>query len=332
MFIEKLVVNGYEALKEYLSYHVLTCLIPAFLIAGAFSTFLRREVVLKYFGRGFISYTFSAISGIILTVCSCTVIPLFTGLYRVGARIGPLFTFLYSAPAINLLAIVYTMKVIGLEIGILRGFFAILMSLIIGIIISIIFKSRENFSYEISGRISEGKYLLLIMLLILLLISNKYIILYIIILVLIIFYTYFKLNKDEIVNWLREVYILIRMIFPLILLGIFIAGVLRTFLTENIITKYVGSYTFESYLIASIIGSIFYFATLTEVPIVDTLMDLGMSKGSALAMLLSGPAVSLPNMIAIARIIGIKKSLTYILLVIIFSSISPYLYYNIISK
>ncbi len=323
--LDEILISGYEALREYLSFHVLTCLLPAFFIAGAISAFFRKEVLLKYFGRKYVSYIFSASAGTVLAVCSCTVIPLFAGLYRAGAKIGPLFTFLYSAPAINILAIVYTARVIGLDIGFFRAFFAVTMSIIIGALISILFKSKGEFSYEASGKVYERKHLYLIFFLFLLLIFGKGIY-SLAILALIFLFLFKKFERDETIYWIRETYILFRMIFPLILIGIFFAGVIKAFASEEIIKEFLGKENFVSYLIAGSLGALFYFATLTEVPVTESLIDLGMSKSAAVALLLAGPAVSLPNFIAISRIAGIKISLTYIFLVVLFSSFSAYIY------
>ena len=326
--------SGWIALKDYLSAHVITCLIPAFFIAGAITIFISQDKVLKYFGnqtKKVISYSIASVSGTILAVCSCTVLPLFSGIYKRGAGIGPAISFLYSGPAINILAITYTAKLLGYDIGMARAFGAIVFSIVIGIIMSLIYSEDiENkpaqfaSSFEVKQERSEFINILFFLFLIAVLIfasSKKWILLGISFIGVIVISIHY-LKEFEFKMWMKSTFDFFKQIFPLLLAGVFLAGIIKFFVSPNFIAKWVGKNTIYANLLASVIGAFSYFATLTEVPIVKALLDLGMAKGPALALLLAGPSLSLPNMIVISGILGFKRALTYILLVILMASIT----------
>jgi len=328
----KIVESGWFALKDYLSAHVITCLIPAFFIAGAITIFISQDKVLKYFGdqtKKIISYSIASVSGAILAVCSCTVLPLFSGIYKRGAGIGPAIAFLYSGPAINILAITYTAKLLGYDIGLARALGAIIFSVLIGIIMALIYskdveKKPAQFAsaFEVKSSRSEFINILFFVLLIAVLIfaSSKKWILLGISLAGVVVITIKYLKKYEFKMWMKSTFDFFKQIFPLLLAGVFLAGIIKLFVSPAFIAKWVGQNTLSANLLASVIGAFSYFATLTEVPIVKALLDLGMAKGSALALLLAGPSLSLPNMIVIIRILGFKRAATYILLVILMAS------------
>ncbi len=335
MFL-KILSSGWYALTDYLSAHVITCLIPAFFIAGAITIFITQEKVLKYFGeqtKKIVSYSIASVSGAILAVCSCTILPLFSGIYKRGAGIGPAIAFLYSGPAINILAITYTAKLLGMDIGISRAIGAILFSILIGFIMALIFpkqrKSEEkknpsvfNSTFEVKPKRSELINIVFFLLLILVLIfaSSKHWILTGISLAGVIIISVIYLKKHEITLWMKSTWDFFIQIFPLLLVGVFLAGIIKMFVPPEFIARWVGENTVLANLLASVLGAFSYFATLTEVPIVKALTDLGMAKGPSLALLLAGPSLSLPNMIVISKIMGLKKAITYILLVIVMAS------------
>ncbi|MBC7114441.1 MAG: uncharacterized protein PWR13_979 [Archaeoglobi archaeon] len=328
---------GLQALYEYLSLHVLTCLIPAFFMAGAISALFSKESVLKYLGPDApkpLAYSIASISGVLLAVCSCTVLPLFAGIYRRGAGIGPATTFLYSAPAINLLAIVYTARVLGYDIGAARAVLAVLFSILIGIAMSLIWKEESSGtrrSFTVSRESAKTPVLLALLLLILILggahleSSLKILSLSSLVFVTSIF-SVLNFTRDELMNWMRETWFLIRQILPLLLFGVFLTGIVVNLIPPEIVSRYVGGNSLESNLIASVAAALTYFSTLLEVPIVGELMKLGMGRGPALAMLLAGPAVSLPNMLTLSRIMGLKKTASYIALIILTSTFSGMLF------
>jgi len=331
IFIEA-IKSGWGTLLEYLSAHVLTCLVPAFFIAGAIAVFISRGAILKYFGpkaNKWLSYSVASVSGAILAVCSCTILPLFAGIRKRGAGLGPAIAFLYSGPAINILAIVYTARLLGYDLGIARAIGAILFSIVIGFMMSLVWikeergKLKENqglFKAYEQSQYQKPKYISIVFflsLLVILVFGAAKMWIYagaaiaVLIVILIVGY-----KKAELKDWMKETGKLTWQIFPILLAGVFIAGIIKYFLPQSVVETWVGGNSIRSNFLASIFGALMYFSTLTEVPIIKALMELGMGKGPALTLLLAGPSLSLPNMIVIGRVMGIKKTLTYVILVI----------------
>jgi len=345
MIIADLFFSGVNALTEYLSAHVVTCLIPAFFIAGAIAVFLKKEYVLKYLGPKtdkYISYSVAAVSGCILAVCSCTILPLFAGIKKRGAGLGPAITFLFSGPAINLLAIIYTAQVLGFDLGIARAIAAISLSIIIGLIMHFLFqrKSVED-GNAFPDSISEPQkskttilsfFALLIGILIingLQIAFNLKLMLFGVSIVFLLILLKLKFTKKEIIDWMKETWNITKLITPYLIIGVFIAGIISFLLPEEIVRSYLGGNSLTSNFVASVFGAFMYFATLTEVPIIGELMKLGMGKGPALALLLAGPSLSLPNMLVIRKVLGNKQTIVYICLVIIFSTTAGFIYGSI---
>ena len=339
-FFIDLLRGGLDALTEYLSAHVLTCLVPAFFIAGAISAFLSQAAILKYFGaqaKKWLSYSVASISGTILAVCSCTVLPLFGGIYKRGAGLGPAIAFLYSAPAINVLAIIYSARLLGYDIGIARAIMAILFSVIIGVIMAFIYR-REQSQVDtkafdmVAAQESEGKGIRLQVLFLLTLVgilvfaaAKQWAIAGILLVILAITLWRF-FSKSEMSLWMKETWRFVRLVIPWLLGGVFVAGMIRVGVPESAINAAVGGNSLLANFAASFVGAIMYFATLTEVPIVRSFLDLGMGKGPALALLLAGPALSLPSMLVIRKIIGTKKMLVYVSLVVVMATFSGYIF------
>ena len=327
-----ILLSGVQALLEYLSFHVLSCLVPAFFIAGAISSLVRKEIILRYFGSSanrVLSYAVASVAGTVLAVCSCTILPLFSGIYSMGAGIGPATTFLYSGPAINLLAIIYSARLLGPELGIARAVGAVSFSVIIGLIMSAAFgrrrKERLEFSLapapdkpQKSGLVLLLFFADLVAILVLGAWGRWLIVASLLVFLMIILKLWF--TKEEIFSWLASTGQFVRLILPWLLVGVFAAGLIKTILPPQVIQTWVGSNTLKSNFIASVAGALMYFATLTEVPILKAFLDLGMGKGPALALLLAGPALSLPNMLVIRSILGTKKALVYIALVVVMST------------
>ena len=346
-------------LQEYAREHVLLCLVPAFFIAGAISVFISQNAVLKYFGPGarkVLAYGVASVSGTILAVCSCTVLPLFSGIYRRGAGLGPATTFLYSGPAINIMAIILTAKVLGWELGVARAVGAVMFSIIIGLLMHFIFLGEENRRHEenppagIEGEDKEARTIkqnaaYLFTMVGILVFANwarpqggdgkvfaaifhmKWHITGALLLFL--FYMMKQwFQRGELKGWVDATWVFAKQILPLLFAGVFIAGLLlgrpghEGFIPGRFISILVGGNSFLANFFASIVGAFMYFATLTEVPILQGLIGSGMGKGPALALLLAGPALSLPNMLVIKSIIGWKKTAVYICLVVIMATIS----------
>lgn len=337
--LSQLLQGGWNALLEYLSAHVLTCLIPAFFIAGAIAVFLSQGAILKYFGpraNKLLSYSVASVSGTILAVCSCTVLPLFGGIYKRGAGIGPAVAFLYSGPAINILAIVYTARILGFDLGLARAIGAVTFAAGIGLIMALIYRKEESLkdaaAFEALLADPQGKkswqqivfFAVLVGILIFAASKNWTITGVLLVGLGLILWRWF--TRSEITVWMKETLRFVRLIVPWLLVGVFAAGIITTFVPQDVISSLVGGNSISANFIASLVGALMYFATLTEVPIVSAFTNLGMGKGPALALLLAGPALSLPNMLVIRSIMGTKKTFTYIILVVVFATVSGYIF------
>jgi len=338
-FVIELLKGGLNGLVDYLSAHVITCLVPALFIAGAIATFVSQAAILKYFGpqaKKITSYSVASVSGAVLAVCCCTVLPLFAGIYKKGAGLGPAIAFLFSGPAINVLAIVYSAKLLGYDIGIARAAGAIIFSVVIGLIMALIYrKEKTKFdakAFEMLTSDPGGKSIwqqvifIGILVAILIMAASKIWIGTGIALAALGIVLWRWFSKAEIVQWLKETLHFTRLIIPWLLVGVFIAGILTVIIPQSVVTQYVGGNSLPSNFIASFLGALMYFATLTEVPVIKAFMELGMGKGPALALLLAGPALSLPSMLVIRKIMGTSKMLVYIGLVVIMSTVTGYLF------
>ena len=395
----------YEALalvKWYAQEHVLLCLVPAFFIAGVIAVFISAEAVIKYFGakaKKWLAYLIASVSGTILAVCSCTVLPLFSGIHKRGAGLGPAIAFLYSGPAINILAIILTARVLGIELGIARVVGAVLFSIVIGLVMSFIYRKEEKEKSDEQLILPEPEdtrplwqtaihFFVLVAILVFAnwgkpdttegfwywmfvnkwLVTGLFGIAFVISLVFIL-----KLNilfvllgavvvtilsfvfesqplvpftaavvlltlilsfsKGEPNEWMGESWGFAKQILPLLGAGVLVAGFLLGspeggggIIPNEWITNLVGGNSLFSNFFASVSGAFMYFATLTEVPILQGLLNSGMGKGPALALLLAGPALSLPNMLVIRSIIGTQKTVVYVALVVIMATISGIIY------
>ena len=342
--------------QDYARQHVLLCLIPAFFIAGAIANFISQENIIKYFGaeaNKFLSYTVASVSGTILAVCSCTVLPLFAGIYKRGAGIGPATTFLYSGPAINVLAIILTARVLGFELGLARAIGAIIFSIVIGLSMHFIFHEDEKEKIKDKNLFTETNvqeerplwqtvfyFAILIGILVFanwgkdesiktwqVIYGVKW---YItgILLTILLWMLVKWFNKKELAQWVSSSWGFAEQILPLLLGGVLMAGFLlgrpgsEALIPKIWIENLVGGNSLWSNLFASVVGALMYFATLTEIPILQGLLGAGMGKGPALALLLAGPALSLPSMLVIRSILGTKKALVFIFLVVIMATLS----------
>jgi len=345
----------------YAREHVLLCLVPAFFIAGAISVFLSKESVIKYLGpdaNKFLSYGVASVSGTILAVCSCTVLPLFSGIYKRGAGLGPAAAFLYSRPAINVLAIILTARVLGWQLGLARAVGAILFSVVVGLLMHLVFLKEEKKrptaeGFQMIGTTDERPlwknalyFAAMIFILVfanwgkpgagdtglwplifrykwwitgVFLVSLAYMLI-----------RWFK--RDELNEWVSSSWGFARQIMPLLFLGVLAAGVLlgrpgnEGLIPSSAIENLVGGNSIFANFFASIVGAFMYFATLTEVPILEGLIGAGMGKGPALALLLAGPALSLPNMLVIRGVLGTKKTMVFVSLVVIMATITGIIY------
>lgn len=396
------IIDAFALVKWYAQEHVLLCLIPAFFIAGVIAVFISQAAVVKHFGakaQKWKAYLTASVSGTILAVCSCTVLPLFSSIHKRGAGLGPAIAFLYSGPAINILAIILTARILGLELGIARVVGAVSFSLIIGLIMAFIYRKEEKDRSDAQLAMPEIEeprpfwqtalhFFILVAILVFVnwgkpietdgfwyfMYANKWYItalfgvafafsmiyiigvkkLYVILgsLAVIISAIFFyntptipfvmgviatvlalTLSEGEPNQWLGETWGFTKQIMPLLGAGVLVAGFLLGSAEGNggIIPKewiysLVGGNSLFSNFFASITGAFMYFATLTEIPILQGLINNGMGKGPALALLLAGPALSLPNMLVIRGVIGTQKTVVYVSLVVIMATISGLIY------
>jgi uncharacterized membrane protein YraQ (UPF0718 family) len=328
---------GLSLLQEYARLHVLTCLVPAFFIAGTIAVYVKKDAVMKLLGpttRKYIAYPVASISGGILAVCSCTILPLFTGIYKRGAGIGPAVAFLFTGPAINVTAILLTGGVLGWDFAISRLVAAMVISVVAGLVMAVIFRDHDQSNTAhgfAAGMQQDVPY------------SNwtitSFFVLQLAVLVvfglsidptlkaaLVIFgvlavigIVFFKFRKEHNLEWVRETWDLTKKILPYLFVGIFAAGMIEVVVPQWFVTHLVGQNTVLSNAVASTFGAFMYFATLTEVPIIQKLMVLGMGRGPALTLFLTGNALSLPSMIVLFKVMGKKQAPMYIILIMTLS-------------
>ncbi len=388
-------------LRSYAREHVLLCLIPAFFIAGAISVFVSKNSVMKYLGAGAhkaVAYGVASVSGSILAVCSCTVLPLFAGIYRMGAGLGPATAFLYSGPAINVLAIILTARVLGPELGIARALGAVLFSVVIGLGMHLFFRGEELERAKVEAAMPDTPvarplwqtttYIALMVGILVFanwgapssdqglwsmifrakwLVTSAFALGFAAALVRWFRMPLFRVaaaavppallaalvpehpmlsfgagiiglstitagREDETGEWFGSTWGFAKQILPLLLIGVLVAGLLlgrpghEGLIPSVWVSRAVGGNSLWSNLFASIAGAFMYFATLTEVPILQGLLGNGMGKGPALALLLAGPALSLPNMLVIRSVMGTKKTAVYVSLVVVMATVSGIIY------
>ncbi|MBN2645572.1 MAG: permease [Desulfuromonadaceae bacterium] len=402
--VQQAVIEALSLVKWYAREHVLLCLIPAFFIAGAVAVFVRQGAVMKYLGPGarpLLAYGVASVAGSILAVCSCTILPLFAGIYRMGAGLGPASTFLYAGPAINILAIILTARILGPEMGIARAVGAVVFAVIIGLLMHLFFR-REESAKAAAAALAETEEtsrplwqtaLFFATLVGILVFANwgkpeqasgTWHSLYVakwwitsgfaLVLALLLqrlFHIRFALivlgtlpallaaliqpqqpqlaftfgviglsillhlaphRDQEPGQWFDESWDFAKKILPLLLIGVLIAGLLlgrpgqEGLIPSQWVVSLVGGNSLFANLFAAAFGALMYFATLTEVPILQGLLSAGMGKGPALALLLAGPALSLPNMLVIRSIMGTAKTAVFVTLVVTMATLSGLIY------
>lgn len=359
------ILEGFHMLREYAREHVLFCLVPAFFIAGAMQNFVSQKSVMRYLGKGarqWVAYAVASVSGAILAVCSCTVLPLFMGIYKRGAGLGPASAFLYSGPAINVLAIIMTARILGWQIGLARAIGAIVFSIVIGLLMARIFRAEEaerQKGFEmlpdesLQRTIAQTSAYFAVLILILVFAAwarppdhrgffyTVFTIKWHLVFILLGVLAYMLKNwfaKEELSEWVWSSWDFAKRILPLLFGGVLIAGILMGrpgtdagLIPSEYVARVVGGNSMESNFVASILGAFMYFATLTEIPIIQGLVGSGMGQGPALALLLAGPALSLPSMIVINSTLGFKKTVAFASLVVIMATISGMLFGLIVS-
>lgn len=347
----------------YAQEHVLLCLVPAFFIAGGISVFVSQGAVLRYLGpaaKRTLAYPVAASSGVILAVCSCTVLPLFASIHKRGAGLGPATAFLYSGPAINVLAIILTARVLGAELGLARAIGAIVFAVVIGLAMQFIFRKEEAERQASAplvmpdaeqGRPLWQDGLYFAAMIGILVFANlgapaadeggvwaalhalRWPLTAVFGLGLVAMIVKW-FERDELAVWVDASWVFAKQIMPLLLAGVLVAGFLlggpgseqAGIIPSVWVERAVGGNSLLANFAASFVGAFMYFATLTEVPILEGLIQSGMGKGPALALLLAGPALSLPNLLVIRSVLGTRKTLVFLGLVVVFSTSAGMLY------
>jgi len=390
-----------ELVKWYAREHVLLCLIPALFIAGAISVFVSQASVMKYLGpkaNKVLAYGVAAVSGTILAVCSCTILPLFAGIYKMGAGIGPASAFLYAGPAINVLAIILTARILGVELGIARAVGAIVFSVVIGLLMHLIYRKEETAKAaaqsqmpepEVSRSLWQNILYFGAMVGILVFanwgrpqyeagvwhaiyaskwtITSLFAVGFSVILILWFGLRWWSMavaavpvvflsvtfpqqpmipfaaavvglsaitskKSDEAGEWFSATWTFAKQILPLLFFGVLIAGALlgrpgeEGLIPNAWVQAAVGGNSLRANVLASVLGAFMYFATLTEVPILQGLIGSGMGKGPALSLLLAGPALSLPSMLVLRGIMGTQKTAVFVVLVVVMATVSGMIY------
>jgi uncharacterized protein len=400
------IVEAFKLLQWYVRNHTLACVLPALFIAGGIITFLSQASVMRFLGPKAnqpIAYTVAAVSGTVLAVCSCSVLPMFAGIWKMGAGLGPASAFLYSGPAINILAIFLTARVLGLDIGLWRALGAIAFSFLVGLGMAAIFRREERVKLEVAlqmpdpppsarkgwqnavflacmiaflvfsdwfnpgdavvrktdgtairgvvlqemrdevmiqvqesvGAVRAGERLVLakaeiagidevrswvmdvfhirwylagLMGLAVALMSWRW------------------LEPGEFGTWMHNTWDFAKLLIPLLFGGVFVVGFISALLPDQQIAQLVGDNGLRANFVASLVGALFYFATLTEVPITQALMEHGMAKGPVVALLLAGPALSLPNMVVLVKVMGVKKTVAFCGLIVVMATLTGLIY------
>jgi hypothetical protein len=399
------VLEAFRLLQWYAINHTLACVVPAMFIAGAIATFLSQASVMRYLGprsNRLLAYSVASVSGIVLAVCSCSVLPMFAGIYTMGAGLGPASAFLYSGPAINVMAIFLSARVLGLDLGVARALGAVVFAFVIGLVMALVFRRSEKKRADVALQMPEAprsprplwKTALYFLAMILFLVFSDwyntndvtialgdgtvleaniryatqdaldiqeyaadgrlgtevrrlarsdiariepkpgfvmtvhglkwYLAAACGLAVLVMVWRWF--GRDEVRQWMRATYDFALLIVPLLFGGVFITGFVGGLIPEKAVAGLVGGDSILSNFVAAFVGMIWYFATLTEIPIVEMLTRLGMGKGPALALLLAGPALSLPSILVIYKIVGVRKTFMFCLLAVVMSTVVGWLF------
>ena len=356
-------LEGLFLLRDYARQHVLLCLVPAFFIAGAIGQFVSQGAVMRYLGakaKKPVAYGVASVSGSILAVCSCTVLPLFAGIYKRGAGLGPAAAFLYSGPAINVLAIILTARVLGFQIGLARAVGAVTFAFVVGLLMAALFRKEEAarqangpdpFAYagDDGGRRPWQDASFLATMVGILIFANwgapneavgVFAVIYrahwyltAALLVLLLWMMERWYSRQELKDWVAATWTFTKQIMPLLFAGILVSGLLMGrpgmdagLVPSSWIATAVGGNSWGANLLSSVVGALMYFATLTEVPILQTLLGAGMGQGPALALLLAGPALSLPNMLVINSYLGPRKTSAFVAIVVVLATVTGWLY------
>jgi hypothetical protein len=426
-YIGTLLWSGWTGLLDYLAAHVLLCLVPAFIIAGFMSSMIPKEAITRYLGpkaSKWISYPAASLGGFVLAVCSCTILPLFAGIWKRGAGLGPAITFLFVGPAINILAITYTGAAIGFDIALARLILSIVFGIVIGLLMAWFFRKEEkarsaemeaNGAFDETAKVKPAVWVLFLLLIAVLIVGTLQVNLFtgvfasinipintdsgfgnflsslnltfqgaLLIVMLVVIgvtawkgfekildgfskwtYTAFVMialtiliaapseqvgsmviglngrligeilllttigivakrsfTRDELGGWVWETWKFVKQIFPLLIIGVFAAGIVKVIIPESWVRTVAGQNTIWANMVGVLFGVFMYFPTLVEVPVAKMFLDLGMARGPLLAYLLSDPELSLQSILVLNGVMGKKKTVIYVSLVAVMSTLA----------
>ena len=344
--VNEMILSGIDTLVEYLTAHVLLCLIPAFFLSGAFNALIPSQTIFRYMGEGGggakkgIAYIFASTSGLIIEVCSCTILPLFAGIWKKGAGFGPAIAFLFAGPGITLLSTPLTAAVLGTEFAVAKLALSIVMAIAIGIAMESTFKDIAHpeqrgglQTVKTEGTRKTHQSFLFFSALTLIMIAGTApfdltlkLALVGLFSTLTVAFAFRYYNREELDSWIRETYNFMKMIFPVLLLGVFISGVIKPLIPQEIIANIAGQNTILANTIAALFGTVAYFPTLVEVPVAQMFMELGMHTGPLMSYLLVDPGVSLQTLLVVNTIMGPKKTFMYGVYMLGFGVLAGYLY------
>jgi uncharacterized membrane protein YraQ (UPF0718 family) len=325
--IEQLLTSGIDTLIDYLTAHVLLCLIPAFFLSGAFNALIPTQTILNTMGgaaKKTIAYIFASTSGLIIEVCSCTILPLFAGIWKKGAGFGPAITFLFAGPGITLLSTPLTAQILGTRFAVTKLVLSIIMAIAIGVAMELTFPEvsdptkRDGFMTATTQKHTTRQTLQFFTVLTLIMIAGTAPISLTQKLALVALFTATTIilakrtyDNDEIKLWLQETLVFMKQIFPTLLLGVFLSGAIKPLIPQTIIANLAGQNTLIANIAAALFGTIAYFPTLVEVPVAKMFLDLGMHEGPLMSYLLVDPGVSLQTLLVVNSIIKPRKTIMY---------------------
>jgi len=345
-FVIELLKGGLATIEDYLLLH-LPFVIPAFFLAGALYALFPKERILRYLGPRspkHIAYPMSVVGGLCLAVCSCTILPLFAGIRKSGAGLGPAIVFLYTAPATNIMAVIYTSSLIGWDVALARIILSITFAIIIGLALSALFPERaaenaangafaEAFATIDNTKTSGWLWVFFAILLAILLWGASPVLKLpvklpglAVLVVALIFIARKALDKDSFKSWMRETWFFVRTILPLLLAGVFVAGMLRVAIPQDFVVRYFGTSGIAANLAMVLFGVFMYFPTLVEVPMARLFLDLGMGKGPLMSYILADPVVSLPSLLVVRSLIGNRRLFWYAALITVCCTVAGLIY------
>jgi uncharacterized membrane protein YraQ (UPF0718 family) len=345
--VNEMFFSGVNTMIDYLTAHVLLCLIPAFFLSGAFNALIPSQTIFKYMGEGGgnvkkgIAYIFASTSGLIIEVCSCTILPLFAGIWKKGAGFGPAIAFLFAGPGITLLSTPLTASILGASFAVIKLVLSILMAIAIGIAMELTFKDTVNHETRTGlapldigekGRATYKSVLFFAALTLIMVAGtapvdlNQKLLLVGLFALITAFFAIRYYEREEIDSWMHETYGFMKMIFPILLLGVFLSGVVKPLIPQELIASIAGRNTILANAVAALFGTVAYFPTLVEVPVANMFLQLGMHRGPLMSYLLVDPGVSLQTLLVVNTIIGPRKTFMYAMYMLGFGVLAGYLY------